>query len=121
MAGDFRRHRRWALRLFMVVSAVWFFRIGLMGWLTINQGPVGIDFETFTGPFLNFLNFAQYLLPLAILEFYLRAREGSSPSAQWAVAATIAIATLLTAVGIFAATAGMWLPELAADSSYWRS
>ena len=25
------QHRRWALRLFMVVSAVWFFRVGLMG------------------------------------------------------------------------------------------
>jgi type IV secretory pathway TrbL component len=28
LAGDITKHRRWALRLFMVVNAVWFLRIG---------------------------------------------------------------------------------------------
>lgn len=36
MACNFTRHRRWALRLFMVASAVWFFRVGLMGWTTLS-------------------------------------------------------------------------------------
>ena len=29
-------HRRWALRLFMAASAVWFFRVGLMGWTMLT-------------------------------------------------------------------------------------
>jgi uncharacterized membrane protein len=33
LAREFDVHRRWALRLFMVVSGVWFFRVGLMLWV----------------------------------------------------------------------------------------
>ncbi|RJG22381.1 DUF2306 domain-containing protein [Massilia cavernae] len=36
-ARNFDAHRRWALRLFLVVSAVWFFRVGLMFWILINK------------------------------------------------------------------------------------
>src|SRR5207253_1370504 len=74
LARRFDLHRRWALRLFLVVSGVWFFRIGLMAWLVINQGPRGFDPKTFQGPFLTFLAFAQYLLPLLVLELYMRAQ-----------------------------------------------
>jgi uncharacterized membrane protein len=35
VARDFTTHRRWALRLFLVVGGVWFFRVGLMLWLLI--------------------------------------------------------------------------------------
>lgn len=121
IARDIPRHRRWALRLFMVVSAVWFYRIGLMFWIVINKGPVGFNFETLEGPFIYFLNFAQYLLPLAILELYFRAGQGTNASGQWAVSGIILIATLATAFGIFAATAGMWLPQITAADSFWRS
>ena len=120
IARDIKTHRRWALRLFMVVSAVWFYRIGLMFWIVINQGPVGFDFETMLGPFIYFLNFAQYLVPLTILELYFRARDAANQQTQWAVAALILLATLATALGVFAATAGMWLPEITAENSFWR-
>lgn len=109
---NFASHRRWALRLFMVVSAVWFFRIGFMLWLLIHQAPVGFDPETFTGPFVYFLVFAQYLLPLAFLEMYLRARDGAGPALRLGVASGIFVATIATAAGVFAATMGMWLPRL---------
>lgn len=105
-------HRRWALRLFMVVSAVWFFRVGLMAWLAIHQGPVGFDPETFTGPFITFWAFAQYLLPLAALEFYLYAKERGGPAVKLIAASTVFTLTCVTGVGIFAATMGMWLPHL---------
>jgi len=105
-------HRRWALRLFVVVSGVWFFRVGLMFWLTVNQGPVGIDFETFTGPFLYFLAFANYLLPLAVLELYLYAQRSSANIICWAASAVLFIAALAMLVGIIAATVGMWMPHM---------
>jgi len=108
--GDIKSHRRWALRLFLAVSGVWFFRVGFMLWMVINQAPVGFDPKTFTGPFLYFLAFAQYLLPLAVLELYFRAQERSSPQFRFAVAGTVFALTLLMGIGIFGATMGMWLP-----------
>jgi len=104
-------HHRWALRLFMVVNGVWFFRIGLMLWF-LATGGAGIDTETFTGPFLDFLSFADYLLPLAILEIYLRTKDRAGAGGKFAMAAALLVLTVAMGVGIFAATIGMWLPNL---------
>lgn len=111
-ARQFDAHRRWALRLFLAVSGVWFFRIGLMFWIVVNQGPVGFDPKTFTGPFLTFLAFAQYLLPLAVLECYFRAQRSRDRRSQLAMAAGLSVLTLAMMVGIAAAAAIMWLPNL---------
>ncbi|MCE3262588.1 MAG: hypothetical protein K0R43_1667 [Pseudoduganella sp.] len=111
-ARRFDSHRRWALRLFMAVSAVWFFRVGLMGWLVVNGSPVGFDPESFRGPFLDVLAFAQTLLPLALLELYLRAQASRSALAGSAVAVALCVATVLMGVGIFGAAMGMWLPRM---------
>lgn len=112
-ARRFAEHRRWALRLYLAMSGVWFFRIGLMLWLVVNQGPVGFDPDTFRGPALTALAFAQYLLPLALLELYLRAQQRGGAGERSAVAAALAVATLLTAAGTAAAAAILWLPRLA--------
>jgi hypothetical protein len=112
LARRFALHRRWALRLFLVVSGVWFFRIGLMLWIVLNQGPAGFDPKTFSGPFLTFLAFAQYLLPLAVLELYFRAQDSTAPRARIAMAAGLATLALMTAAGTAAATMIMWLPRL---------
>lgn len=112
LARNFSNHRRWALRLFMVVSAVWFFRIGFMFWMAINQGPVGIDLETFTGPAVTFIAFGQYLIPLAALELYFFARKESGAFGKMATSLIILLLTLAMAFGIFAATMGMWLPRI---------
>lgn len=105
-------HRRWALRLFLVASGVWFFRISLMFWIMVNQGPVGFDPETFTGPFLVFLSIAQTVVPLLILELYFRAREGRSRTGKFAMAGALGILALMTAGGIAAAAMALWLPRL---------
>jgi len=68
---QFDRHRKWALRLYIAANGVWFFRLMLPLWILLYRAPVGFDPKTFTGPFLNFLSFACYLLPLAVLELYL--------------------------------------------------
>ena len=112
MAGNIATHRRWALRLFMVVNAVWFFRVGLMFWLLVNSGPVGFDAKSFTGPFLSFLSFADVLLPLAVLELYLRAQDGGSVTGRTVTVALVVTLTVAMAIGICVATIGMWLPHM---------
>jgi hypothetical protein len=112
IARDIRKHQRWALRLFMVVNAGWFFRVILMFWLLINQGPVGFDAKTFTGPFLVFLSFADYLLPLAILEVYFRTRDRGQVRSRFAMAAVLVVLTIATVIGIFAASMVLWLPRM---------
>ncbi len=111
-ARRFDSHKRWALRLFLAVAGVWFFRIGLMAWIVINHGPAGFDPKTFTGPALTWLAFGQTLLPLAILEATLRVRRHAGGGARLAMAGGICAATLLTVLGIAAATLIMWLPHM---------
>ena len=112
MAGRFAEHRRWALRLFMAASAVWFFRVALMGWAMLTGGW-GIDWESFTGPFLYTLGIAQYLLPLAMLEWYFHCQKREAGlGAQLAFVSTLVPLTVFMAIGIFAATMGMWLPRV---------
>jgi uncharacterized membrane protein len=111
VARELEAHRRWALRLFLCVSGVWFFRIGLMCWLALNGGPAGFDPETFTGPFLSFLAYAQYLLPLALLELYLLScRHGAL--ARGGMALLLLLSTAITGMGTAVATMGMWLPHM---------
>ncbi len=106
-------HRRWALRLFLAVSGVWFFRIGLMLWIVLNQGPVGFDSKTFTGPFLTCLAFGVYVfIPWTVLELYFRAQTTKSGFAQFAMAGGLATITLCMLLGVAAATMLMWLPQL---------
>ncbi|MEP7044147.1 MAG: DUF2306 domain-containing protein [Dokdonella sp.] len=112
LARDFSTHRRWALRLFLVVNGVWFFRVELMFWLFVNQGPVGFDPETFTGPFLTFLSFSQMLLPLTALEIYLRMKDHGDAIGKFVTAAGLFVLTMAMGLGVFAAFMGMWLPRL---------
>jgi uncharacterized membrane protein len=111
VARDIATHRRWALRLFLVTSAVWFYRVGLMGWMMTTKG-IGVDMKTFSGPFLDILAYAQYLLPLAVMEIYFRAKQSFGAGGRYTVASTLFVLTLLEAVGIFAATMVLWLPRL---------
>ncbi|MEO6689915.1 MAG: DUF2306 domain-containing protein [Dokdonella sp.] len=112
LARRFDLHRQWALRLFLVVSGVWFFRIGLMFWILVNRGPVGFDPHTFRGPALTIIAFTQYLLPLFVLELYFRAQRSIEPRMHVAMTASLFVLTLATAVGIFAASMMLWLPRL---------
>jgi uncharacterized membrane protein len=103
-------HRRWALRLWLAVGGVWFFRIGLMLWILIWRAPVGFDPKTFTGPTLTALAFAQTLLPLALAEAYFRAR--ASGRGQRATTVALWLASALTLAGIAAAYLMLWSPRL---------
>jgi uncharacterized membrane protein len=112
LARRFESHRRWATRLYLAVSGVWFFRVGLMFWLVVNQGPVGFDPKTFQGPFLDFLSFAESLLPLAMFELYWRARAHGGPVARTAVSVAVVALTAAMGTGIFAAFMELWRPNI---------
>ena len=111
MRRQFVKHRIWAMRLFMVVSAVWFFRIGLMFWF-LTTGGIGIDPDTFEGPFLTFMFFGQIGIPLLILEAYFYAQNNKNTVVQSLVSFIIIASTIVTVLGVFAATMGMWFPQL---------
>jgi hypothetical protein len=107
MIRDFKTHRRWALRLFLVAGASWFFRVGFS--LTVLLfGPIGFDPTTFGGPLPVFWSYAEYLLPLAVLELYFRAQDHPGVVRRMATAALLFVLTLGMGAGIFGATAAQW-------------
>jgi Predicted membrane protein (DUF2306) len=112
MIRKFKNHRIWAIRLFLVVNGVWFFRVGLYFWLFINQKPVGFDPKTFEGPFLYFLTFSQYLIPLSLFELYLKAKNSSNKKLVLATSTLLVIFTIIMIIGIFAASMGNWFPKM---------
>jgi tetratricopeptide (TPR) repeat protein len=91
-----------------------FIRAGLFLSIFLNHGPFGFDTATFRGPFLTFISFAQYLLPLAVLEIYLRTQERAPASGRFAMAAALFILTIALGVGIFAVTMAIWTPQIKA-------
>jgi len=112
LARDFKTHRRWALRLYLVVSASLFIRAVLFLSLFLNRGPFGFDPNTFTGPFLTLLAFAQYLVPLAVLEIYFRAQDRGGAPGRFAMTAGLLVLTVALGTGIFTVTLGVWLPAI---------
>jgi tetratricopeptide (TPR) repeat protein len=114
MVRDFREHRRWALRFFIVVSASWFFRVMFFLSLIVLQRPFGFDPNTFSGPFITFMAFGQFLVPLAVLEIYLRAQDRPGALRRFATAAMLFVLTLATGAGLLAVAGAVWVPQLKA-------
>jgi uncharacterized membrane protein len=114
LARDFKTHRRWALRFFLVVSASWFFRIGFFLSFLVFKGPFGFDPTTFRGPFLTFMTFAQYLIPLAVLEIYLRAQDRPGALRRMATAGMLFVLTFVMGAGLFAVATAAWVPQVKA-------
>lgn len=110
---NFEAHSKWAIRLFLMMSGVWFFRIGLMFWLLVNDGKaIWFDMVAFQGPFLTILGFGQYIVPLIVAELYFFISKSRSPSLQLSFAIFMVLLIVWTTVGIFAATINLWLPRL---------
>jgi tetratricopeptide (TPR) repeat protein len=112
LARDFKTHRRWALRLFMVVSASLFIRAGVFLSFLLNHGAFGFNAATFSGPFLTFMSFGQYLVPLAVLEIYLRTQDRAGALGRFAMAAGLFVLTVALGAGIVAVTMGAFLPNI---------
>ncbi|MFK7864894.1 MAG: DUF2306 domain-containing protein [Pseudohongiellaceae bacterium] len=107
---NFDSHQRWATRLFLAASSVWFFRVMIMIWFVVTGG-IGIDTSDGTGWFIDAMSALQFL-PLALYEVYWRIKKGSSDTAHLAFAAFLWVAAIATAVGVGLAVLGMWFPVL---------
>ncbi len=107
----FEQHRLWAIRTFMVVSGVWFLRVGIMGWILVNRGPVGMT-DRMSGPADIVLTFGSYLIPLAMLELYGAAQRSAGSVGKLLAAALVAAASVFTAAGVFGTIAFMWVPHV---------
>lgn len=98
VAGDIDRHRRWALRAFMVVNAVFFIRILHAAWAVLTGGA-GTT-KDMDGPMNHFFQFGQFLLPLAVLELYLRAHASARPVLRATAVIVLVLSTVYLAIGI---------------------
>jgi len=112
MARDFKTHRRWALRLYLTVSASLFIRAGIFFTILVNRGPFFFDAATFTGPFLTFISFAQYLIPLAVLEVYLWVQDRPGAMRRFAMASALFALTPAMGAGIAGVTAAAFVPNI---------
>lgn len=107
----FEQHRKWAMRTFMVVSGVWFLRIGLMGWVIVNQGPAGLT-DDLSGPIDSIMTFGSFLIPLTLLELYFAAQRSSGGALKILAALVVVAAATYTALGVIGTVAFMWGPYI---------
>lgn len=107
---NFASHRRWATRLFLAASGVWFLRVMMMAW-AIPTGGAGLGNEL-DGPAGRAAMLGQTVIPLAVYQLYLLAEESRSAARKYATAGLVIVLTLLMAGGILGATIGMWLPRM---------
>ena len=108
LARNIDVHRRWALRLFLVASAVWFIRLGSYGSRLLEQA---FDIR-FAEAYYESWNAAKILVPLGALELYFWAQRSAALRGRTVVAAMLVVMTVLTAVGIYGAATIKWLPAM---------
>ncbi len=112
VAGDLKTHRRWALRLYLAVSGSLFIRAFLYLTIALNGGPFGFNPTTLSGPFLTFISFAQYAVPLALLEIYLRLEKRPKAFARLVLAGGLGALSIALGLGIAAVSTAVWLPHI---------
>lgn len=104
-------HQRWAMRTFMVANGVWFFRVGIMGWILANQSPRWMN-NTLTGPADIALSVGSYLIPLLGLELYYSAQRSSSSLYKTGAFVVLCGLTAFMALGIAGTMLIMWPGDL---------
>ena len=109
---DFTTHRRWALRLFLLVSTAIFVRSTIALVSVILAGAGTLDVTVIQGPILTVVTFAQYCLPLAVLELYFWSQTRGGAPARLSMAGLLVVLTLLLGAGIGAASAAIFVPNI---------
>jgi hypothetical protein len=111
---DFVAHRRWALRLFLLISSAIFIRgtITLISFILAGAGA--LDVSVLKGPILTVVSFAQYVVPLALLQLYFWCQTRGGPAARLSMAGALVVATLVMGAGIAAASAAIFVPNISA-------
>lgn len=108
---QFDLHQRFAVHSFLLVNGVWSFRLYLMGWFIVNQGPNG-NTATLDGPADIFISFACYLFPMAIVELYFMAKKSRHLGLKWVATSCTTFGAIITFVGVIAASMMMWFPRI---------
>jgi hypothetical protein len=109
---DFATHRRWAWRLYLLVSSALFIRSGVALAAMIVSGTGAFDVAALKGSFLTFLTFGQYIIPLAVLELYFWAQVHGGRMARLAMAAGLVAISLAMGAGVAAASMGIFVPSI---------
>lgn len=107
----FDQHMRWAIHSFILVNGVWSFRLYLMGWYLLHQGPYGNN-RTLDGPADLAFSFLCYALPMLLAELFFWARRHPRGRGIWLVTGVLSLGCLATAGCVVAATAMMWGPRI---------
>lgn len=108
---QFNLHKRWAVHAFFLVNGVWTFRLYLMGWYMINQGPNG-NTGNVDGPMDIALSFACYLLPMFCAELYFWAKKQQSIKRIFLSTFAMTMGAVITLIGVIAAAYMMWMPRV---------
>ncbi|WP_299950359.1 DUF2306 domain-containing protein [Hyphomonas sp. BRH_c22] len=108
----FDDHRRWALRMFIAVSGVWFFRLGYGFYFFITAGEMPGS-HNLSGP-ADIAVASTWIFALAGLEFYLLAQRRRSGAIKLVAAAMAIAAAGAVLVSSYFAAHMFWLPTLAA-------
>lgn len=99
---NFKTHRQWALRLYMVATGIWYIRVWPSAWNILKTDFIGSYPE-------NVVAVLTYVLPLQLilLELYFLAMKKKQPRLQWIAVIAIFVFTLIMTVGIYG-TIGKW-------------
>ncbi|MFK7810306.1 MAG: DUF2306 domain-containing protein [Saprospiraceae bacterium] len=105
----FEEHRKWAIRTFVVVSGVWFFRIGFGTWFLVTGFTAPGVTEDLSGWFDRTLYFGSYLGPLLISEIYLQVKDDNNIRTKWSLALFLFVLCPLLVGGTFITIKVFWL------------
>ncbi len=112
MQRDFRAHKKWAIRAFLMVSGVWFFRVGYGLWILLTGFTAPGTSADLTGPFDRFLSIGHSLVPLLIIEGYFIAKAHPNPKIKRFATGLLGLLCLLLTGGIVMIAMIFWFPNL---------
>jgi Predicted membrane protein (DUF2306) len=111
---DFVSHRRWALRLFLLVSSAIFIRASISLVSVVLAGAGAFDPTVIQGPVQTVVVYGQYCVPLAVLELYFWSQTRGGPATRFSMAAALVVLTLVMVAGIGVASATIFVPNIRA-------
>jgi len=109
---DFVTHRRWAWRLYLLVSSALFIRSGVALAAMIAAGTGAFDLTALKGSVLTFMTFGQYIIPLAVLELYFWTQRRGGRAATLAMAAGLVAISLTMTAGVAAGSIAIFVPAI---------
>ena len=107
---DFTAHKKWAIRAFLMVSGVWFFRIGYGIWILLTGFSGFGSSPNLDGPFDIFLFFGHSLVPLFIIEVYFWVKTQNNLSITRWTTIGLGVLSVFLAIGIVMAGMIFWVP-----------